>query len=161
MEIIFKFEAGISVENWVVVNDVVMGGKSSGHFSLTPEGFGLFKGEISLENNGGFSSVKYQLEPLKVHVDAILKIKLKGDGSSYQLRIKDDSNNKHSYITVFHTTGAWQELDIPLKTLYPQFRGEKLNAPNFSGEYMEQIGFLLANKKAENFNLLIDTIGIY
>ena len=37
-----------------------MGGRSDGNFNLNKEGFAVFHGEVSLENNGGFSSLRYQ-----------------------------------------------------------------------------------------------------
>ena len=42
--------------------------------------------------------------------------------------------------------------------MYPWFRGIKLDKPNFNAEYIEEIAFLIANKKAEHFQLLIDNI---
>jgi hypothetical protein len=56
----------------------------------------------------------------------------------------------------FLTSGEWQEIKIPLKEMYPSFRGRRLNQPNFSTHYMEEIAFLIGNKKEENFELLID-----
>jgi hypothetical protein len=43
-----------------------MGGKSSSNISLNKDGFGVFNGTISLENNGGFSSVRHVFKALKV-----------------------------------------------------------------------------------------------
>jgi hypothetical protein len=37
-----------------------MGGESSSTFQLNSEGHGVFEGNISLDNNGGFSSVRYR-----------------------------------------------------------------------------------------------------
>ena len=51
--------------DWRVINDGVMGGLSQGRALLTEESI-LFEGEISLENNGGFSSLKSPFTP-KVH----------------------------------------------------------------------------------------------
>ena len=52
----------------------------------------------------------------------------------------------------------WQEIEIALSDLYPSFRGYKMNMPNFPGETMEELAFLIANKKAEDFRLEIDKI---
>lgn len=41
------------------VNDNVMGGISSGSFILISGVGGMFSGRLSLENNGGFSSVRF------------------------------------------------------------------------------------------------------
>ena len=157
-QIIFDFNKNSNIKDWKIVDDIVMGGKSLGRFKLSPEGFGLFEGQISLENNGGFSSIRYQFKKIKVKEGSIITIKLKGDGKNYQFRVKDNSSNYYSYITSFETSGVWQEIKIPLKDMYPSFRGRKLDIPNFSHDYIEEIVFLIGNKKPENFKLLIDKI---
>jgi len=157
---IFDFNKDSNTQGWRIVDDIVMGGKSSGRFTLSPDGFGLFEGEISLENNGGFSSVNYRFKKLKVTTGSSLLLKIKGDGKNYQFRIKDNSSHSYSYITLFATSGVWQEIEIPLKDLYPSFRGRKLDLPNFSEESIEEIVFLIGNKKPEKFQLLIDKIAL-
>jgi hypothetical protein len=42
--------------------------------------------------------------------------------------------------------------------MYPSFRGRKLDQPNFSDDYIEEITFLIGNKKEEDFQLLIAKI---
>ena len=42
--------------------------------------------------------------------------------------------------------------------MYPSFRGYELNQPNYDGVQMEEIAFLISNKKEESFRLLIDAI---
>ncbi len=156
--LIFDFNKNSDIRGWKIVDDIVMGGRSSGSFKLSPEGFGLFEGQISLENNGGFSSVRYQFKKVKVDKGSSIMIRLKGDGKNYQFRVKDNTSTYYSYITTFQTSGAWQEIEIPLKNLYPSYRGRKLDLPNFSHDYIEEIVFLIGNKKPENFRLLIDKI---
>ena len=159
-QIIFDFNKNSNIEGWRIVDDVVMGGKSSGTFTLNPEGYGIFEGQISLENNGGFSSVRYQFKKLKVNEFSKIIIRLKGDGKNYQFRVKDKSSTYYSYITYFQTSGEWQEVEISLKDMYPSFRGRKLDMPNFSHDYIEEVTFLIGNKKKEKFRLLIDKIEI-
>jgi NADH dehydrogenase [ubiquinone] 1 alpha subcomplex assembly factor 1 len=156
--IIFDLNNKTIIENWVIVDDVVMGGRSSGSFKLNAEGQGIFEGAISLENNGGFSSVRYRLEKIQIKEFTQIILKIKGDGKKYQFRIKSNSDDKQSYIFPFSTTGEWQEIQILLKDMYPSFRGRKLDQPNFSNEYFEEITFLIGNKKQEEFKLLIDKI---
>jgi len=156
--IVFDFNKNSDIQGWKIVDDIVMGGKSLGSFKLSPDGFGVFEGHISLENNGGFSSVRYQFKKLKVKEGSKIIVTLKGDGKKYQLRIKDNSENSYSYINSFSTSGEWQEIEISLKDMFPSFRGRKLNQPNFSNDYIEEIVFLFGNKKTEKFKLLIDKI---
>jgi hypothetical protein len=148
----------MNIENWVIVDDIVMGGRSSGSFKLNAEGQGVFEGAISLQNNGGFSSVRYRFEKIQIKNFTQIILKIKGDGKNYQFRIKSNSEDKHSYIFPFSTTGEWQEIEILLKDMYPSFRGRKLDQPNFSNNYMEEITFLIGNKKQEEFMLLINKI---
>jgi hypothetical protein len=44
--------------------------------------------------------------------------------------------------------------------MYPSFRGRKLDAPNFSHDSIEEIVFLIGNKKNERFELIIDKIAL-
>ena len=156
--ILFDFNTKSDISDWKIVDDVVMGGQSNGSFELNREGHGVFSGKISLENNGGFSSLRYRFNEKNVegYVKAILK--LKGDGKAFQFRLKSNVYDRHSYIATFQTTGEWQTIEIKLKDMYPAFRGNKLNIPNYPIITLEEIAFLIANKKEESFQLEIDSI---
>ncbi len=155
---LFDFHQNSDISNWRVVDDVVMGGRSAGGFYLNEEGHGVFEGKVSLENNGGFSSLRCVLGATDIEGHQTVCIRLKGDGKRYQFRLKAQSSDYYSYITHFTTTGEWQSIEIPLTDLYPSFRGRKLNQGNFSANSIEEMGFLIANKKAESFKLEIDKI---
>ncbi len=156
--IIFDFNKDSDIQNWRIVDDIVMGGRSSGQFTLNSDGFGVFSGDVSLENNGGFSSVRYSSQKISVQKDAKIRIKLKGDGKNYQLRVKDNARNYYSYVKMFSTSGEWEEIIVSLKDMYPTFRGRRLNSPNFEKDVIEEIAILIGNKKNEAFELIIDTI---
>jgi hypothetical protein len=156
--LIYDFTKNTTVKNWVVVDDVVMGGESSSSMKLNKDGHGVFEGSISLDNNGGFSSVRYRFPKKQINLYHSIMIRVQGDGKQYELRLKSDSNQYFSYIVPFTTNGAWQEIEIPLKNFYPSFRGRKLNQPNFSQDTLEEITFLIGNKKNEDFKLTIDKI---
>ncbi|MDD2985571.1 CIA30 family protein [Flavobacterium sp.] len=160
-KVIFNFSESTGIENWIIVDDGVMGGVSAGKFSLNKEKNGVFEGNISLENNGGFSSVRHGFEPLQVNAESKIVLTLKGDGKDYQFRIKDKANSYYSYITTFSTSGEWQKIEILLSDLYPSFRGQKLQMPNFHKDTLEEITFLIANKKKESFKLVLDKIELY
>lgn len=155
---LFDFAKDSSLSNWYVVDDVVMGGRSDGNFTINEDGFGVFYGDVSLENYGGFSSVRYRFENEKVSDFKACKIRLKGDGKRYQFRVKTDQNDRHSYIHYFETTGDWETINIPLVEMYPTFRGRKLEMPNYPVKQLEEIAFLIANAKAESFKIEFDWI---
>ena len=112
--LIFNFTTTSNLQNWRVIDDVVMGGRSYSTFKIDNEGNGIFEGEVSLKNNGGFSSVRHQFEKVVVTKYKNIVIRLRGDGKNYQFRIKAKSSDYFSYIYSFTTSNEWQEITIPL-----------------------------------------------
>lgn len=158
--VVFEFTSDSDLSNWNIVEDVVMGGRSNGNFFLNNSGNGVFNGAVSLENNGGFSSVRYSLSSLNIKAYTTAVLILRGDGKLYQFRVKSNTSQRHSYITSFDTSGEWQTIEILLSDLYPAFRGSKLNIGNFQEETFSQLAFLIGNKKEEAFELEIKSISL-
>jgi hypothetical protein len=155
---IYDFSKNSKVSDWIIIDDVVMGGRSNGQFSIDEDGNGVFSGTVSTENYGGFSSVRYQFDKINTVSDSKISIRLKGDGKEYQIRIKDKISKYYSYITTFKTNGNWQEISINMKDLYPSFRGQNFDLPNYNSNSFEELVFLIGNKKNESFQLVIDKI---
>ena len=155
---IFEFSKQSNIASWRVVDDGVMGGLSSGNFEINEKGNGLYTGEISLDNNGGFSSLRYRFDKINVENFSKVILKIKGDGKKYQFRVKDNSQNYYSYIQTFETTKEWELVEINLSEMYPAFRGRKLDMSNFSSNQIEEITLLFGNKKEETFQLEISKI---
>ena len=156
--VLFDFNKSSNINSWFIVDDVVMGGRSAGNLELSNDGNGVFEGTVSLENNGGFSSVRHRFNSIDVTKVNTVAIKLKGDGSNYQFRIKNNSSDYYSYIFEFKTSNNWETIYIPLNEMYPSFRGRKLNFPNFDQTSIEEVAFLIANKVPQSFKLEIDKI---
>ena len=102
--------------------------------------------------------MRYRFDKVSTKSYTTILLRVRGDGKSYQFRIKINSTDSHSYIATFDTTSVWETIEIPLHKMYPAFRGRTLNIPNYADEGIEEIAFLFGNKKAENFKLLIDSI---
>jgi hypothetical protein len=156
--VICNFVGSSDLKGWVIVNDDVMGGVSSGNLYLNKDGNGVFEGSISTDNNGGFSSIRFNCDKILVNSATIIKLKIKGDGKRYQLRIKSNRDDYHSYVYSFKTSGKWEIITIPLNEMYASFRGRKLKMQNFNNNYFKQISFLVGNKRDERFKLLIEDI---
>ena len=157
---IFDFGSDLNLKNWYLVNDDVMGGVSSAKLTINNSGHGVFSGNISLDNNGGFASARYNFKKINISKENTINIVLKGDKKKYQLRIKENNYDYHSYVYNFITSGEWEVISINLNDMYPSFRGRKLNEPNFSGKQINQLSILISNKVEENFSLLIDKLYI-
>ena len=159
--IINDFNSESDLSYWVIVNDDVMGGVSSCEISINNDGNGVFEGQISTANNGGFSSIRLNLEKVAVKKGAYFKIRLKGDNKAYQFRVKKNISDYYSYVFPFKTSNKWETITIPLNEMHPSFRGRKLDMNNFNDNYFEHIMFLAGNKKNERFKRIIDSIILF
>ena len=158
--VIFDFTKTADLKNWYVVNDSVMGGVSAGKMGKDAAGNGLFEGHVSLNNNGGFTSIRYDADKIKLQGYNKFVVVLKGDGKAYQFRVKTNKSESYSYVYSFETTGNRQTIEILFSSMVPSFRGRSLNMANFPGDYMEELGFLIGNKKEEDFKMAIDNITV-
>ncbi|MBM5815642.1 MAG: CIA30 family protein [Cyanobacteria bacterium K_Offshore_surface_m2_239] len=78
---------GVGFAGWQALNDTVMGGRSSGHCSVDPEGLG-FDGVI-VEEGGGFISMRSPLfsPPLDLSSARGLELSLRGEGRRFKLAV--------------------------------------------------------------------------
>lgn len=147
-----------------VVDDAVMGGISAGNLQVGKDGTAIFSGIVSLENDGGFSSVKmrYQSGPLAAYQGISLLVK--GDGKVYSLRLKtDNANNGFTYRAKFQTeSDHWQTVYLPFETFTAVFRGRQVpEAAALNPDEIQQIGFLIADKQDGPFRLEVASINAY
>ena len=84
-------EKNIGINNWIIVNDNVMGGVSNSTLSLNKENNLVFNGNVSLDNNGGFASVRHSLKKGILKEIKSFKILIKGDGNIYKLRFRQQN----------------------------------------------------------------------
>ena len=156
-KILFDFQTATNTAAWQVVNDDVMGGMSTSSLRLT-NGAAIFQGEVSLENDGGFASVRslparYDLAGCDTFV-----IRVRGDGRRYKFTARTDrSFDSAIYQTVFTTKkGEWEEHRLPLKQFVPTFRGRVLSSePPLDPARVTSVGFLIADKQDGPFRLEI------
>lgn len=143
---------------WQAINDGVMGGVSSGR--MTPNGENLrFEGELSLENNGGFASVRRLVEE-DLSKAAGLQLQVRGDGRTYQFRLRQDGRfDGVAWRAEFSTTGEWQTVHLSFDQFSPVFRGRLVpQAGPVVPAAIRQVGFMLADKTPGPFVLEIRSI---
>ncbi|MGB5292637.1 MAG: CIA30 family protein [Lysobacterales bacterium] len=147
-----------NLQAWRAVNDGVMGGVSAGRM-IKAEGVLRFEGELSLDNNGGFASVR-RLVDQDLSGAASVRIQVRGDGRTYQFRIRHDGRfDAVSWRAEFTTTGDWKTLDLPLDEFTPVFRGRRVpGAGPVKPASIRQVGFLLADKQPGPFALEVRSI---
>jgi len=157
-QVLFDFNIDSSLSEWTIVNDGVMGGISKSEMIINKDGNAQFSGSVSLDYNGGFASVRYNPNKIDVSSAEAIVIRCKGVPNRYQIRTKSSSKERHSYIQYINVTEEWQEIEIAMKEMYPQFRGYELDMPNYPKIDLEEFAILIANKRYEDFQLEIDWI---
>ena len=156
---VFDFNTDSDVESWIVVNDGVMGGVSQGELVSTKDGAALFRGNLSLDNSGGFASVRTYLPdrlPAPCHG---LSVRVRGDGRRYRLRARTDTRfDGVAYQSAFATEpGSWITVRLPIRDFQPTYRGRVLHGePGLDPGRIRQIGFMTADRLAGPFELEID-----
>ncbi len=61
-KVLFDFADPNAVIAWQAIEDRVMGGISCSRLHSAPTGHAVFEGEVSLERNGGFVSVRSRVD---------------------------------------------------------------------------------------------------
>ena len=150
---------------WRVVDDGVMGGLSKGKIEISDDGILNFNGKLSLENNGGFSSLRSGDLKLDLSGAEGLRARVKGDGRTYQMRFRTDARFRGmeiSFKSDFKTKkDEWIEIKVPFNKFSGSFRGMSLKKETFNPGKIRRIGLLLGDKKAGPFELQVDWIRTY
>ncbi len=148
-------------ESWMSVNDNVMGGVSQGNFRVSDENTLIFSGKLSLENRGGFTSIRSRPAELDLSGYDTIAVRVKGDGRTYYLNVRTSSSrlSAASYRAPMKTkVNTWQEVRLPLKDFqYTAFGRPISSGPPRAGK-IRSVGFTLADKQAGPFRLEIDWI---
>ncbi len=158
---IFAFDAASDARPWSATNDGVMGGVSEGGSEITDEGVLRFSGNVSLENNGGFSSIRSaEVERDLSDYDGVL-IRIRGDGKHYAMNIRTDVRFRAgSYRVKFDTkAGEWLEVFLRFSDFRATSFGVELpEAPPLDTRKIRSFGFLISDKQAGPFRLDVDWI---
>jgi monofunctional biosynthetic peptidoglycan transglycosylase len=152
-----------TAQRWQAVNDNVMGGVSDGRFRITVEKTLEFSGKLSLENNGGFASVRTKPTNFDIHVGDALVVRVKGDGREYVLNIYTKSRRMaFSYRAPLPTTqDEWTEVSVPLGEFIPTAFGNRVQGMGpVEPDQINSLGFMLSDKKPGPFKLEVGWVKV-
>ena len=151
----------MNTNSWSSINDGVMGGVSVGQIVKIAEGL-RFEGRLSLENNGGFASVRRPVNEDLANAAGV-QLQVRGDGRIYQFRIRQEGGfDGIAWSAEFSTIDDWQTVNLPFEMFVPVFRGRPVPdaGPVLPGT-IKQIGFMLADRTPGSFALEIRLLGFY
>ena len=164
ISVLFDFADPHAPSAWHPINDGVMGGVSRSQLRHDAAGHAVFAGDVRLENNGGFASVRCQPSELGgkgVVVAYVLRVR--GDGKTYKFTIRTgDGFDGIQYQQRFTAAaGEWSDVRLPVGDFVATFRGRKVPfAPSLDPAKVRAIGLMISDKQAGSFELLVDRIAI-
>jgi len=150
-------------DKWRIVNDGVMGGLSSSKAIVKDEKI-IFSGNVSLENNGGFASLRSTVKDYNFEKFSGIEIKIKGDGKRYSISMKETTYfNGYFYTSSFETKkDEWIVVQIPFNQLKLHYFGKETNSSKkIPLDNIKEISLLIGDKQEGSFNTEIDYIKLY
>lgn len=164
VKVLFDFAKEAAVSGWSAIDDRVMGGISRSRLRHDLDGqHAVFEGEVSLERNGGFASVRCTPGD-RGHADArACQIEVRGGGGKqFKLTlITDDSFDTLNYQASFtpSDTADWENIRLPLTSFRANFRGREVpGAPELDPARIRQVGLMISARQAGPFSLDVRSI---
>ncbi len=161
---LFPLDAAEEAREWRSVDDVVMGGRSSSQLAWERPGLAVFRGHVSLENRGGFASVRSAMGAYDLEGQRGIALRVRGDGKAYKLSLRTDGRfDGVSYQARFTTAaGKWQTIRLPFAAFRPTYHGRVLGPGSpLVPSSVRSFGLLISEGQEGPFRLEIGWIGAY
>jgi NADH dehydrogenase [ubiquinone] 1 alpha subcomplex assembly factor 1 len=149
-------------QEWVLLSDNIMGGITKSKIEYTDNSV-LLSGNISLDNYGGFSSIKTQYKSFDLSQFNAIKIKFKSTNQKFVFTLEDDQDwTQPNYINEFSSKKdeTWEEATIYFKDFKEIIIGQPTgNIMKFrSLKNIVRLGIMTKEKKEGPFSLEVDYI---
>ena len=114
--------------NWRLLTDQVMGGVSKGTMvrdAVAGRAAIRMRGDVSLENNGGFVQIVLDLSPDGRAVDASawsgIELDIFGNGEAYSVHLRTDALTRpwQSFRQIFTADAEWRTVQLPFDHFVP------------------------------------------
>lgn len=147
---------------WRIVNDDVMGGRSTARLEPGEKGL-LWTGVISLENNGGFASIRSPLDDYDFSAHRGLRFRIKADGRRYAVTAKTRRGfTPVIYLAYVDTRdGEWMDIEVPFGDLEGTVFAEPARLPALDPASIKEIGLMLYDKRSGPFRVELASVGVY
>jgi NADH dehydrogenase [ubiquinone] 1 alpha subcomplex assembly factor 1 len=161
---LFDFSDPAALSDWHAIDDVVMGGCSNSHMRWSEQGYAVFEGEVSLENNGGFASVRSRAG--HYHLDGYdgITLSVRGDGRRYGLNLRLATLLPVlRFEAKFPTTpGRWETVVIPFGQFGAKIYGSRVpGTPRLNPRWIRSFGLIISDKQQGLFRLEVASIGSF
>ncbi len=156
-----NFGSSGNSDSWYAVNDGVMGGLSSGLLKETKNSI-VFSGAVSLENNGGFASIRSSYDNYKLSKFNTVEVRYKSTDYDFAMTME---LNKRFYMPYYkfnlpETKNKWKIVNIELNQFEAYSLGRNLgySLDDESKNEIIRLGFISNEKNAGKYQIEIDYI---
>ena len=148
-----------NTQNWIVVVDGVMGGLSTGKIDWTDNSIS-FSGTVSLENNGGFASIRSPYQSFDLSPFNTVAIRFRAKGQSFAITLAKDSRYYMPYYrkNIYPESEDWQVLEFPISD-FGVYRLGRRSEGEITAEGLSQVirlGVITNDKQPGAFEIEID-----
>lgn len=153
---VFDFSRPVDQQPWKSIDDRIMGGFSESRSECLASDLLHFSGTVSLQNRGGFASVRSPEGQYDLGGCKQLIIRIKGDGQRYKLGVRIDNYfDGVSYLAGFETLkDEWQEVCLPIEAFQPTHHGRQLaEAARLDLSQVKSLGILISDQQEGPFRL--------
>lgn len=157
---LFTFDRADEAD-WIVVNDGVMGGRSSG-FVAVQEGTLRFTGTL-VTQGGGFTSVRARRTVDLTGEDG-LELRVRGSGRPVEVELDDGTRGYGRTVSrraPVPTTAEWTVVRVPFTAFRSSIFGRPVNAPPMELSRIRSVGLYLLDGRDGPFRVEVDEIRTY
>ncbi len=158
---LIDFSQPAEASEWRSIDDRVMGGVSESSMTFSDQGSAIFSGAVSLENNGGFASVRSAAKKRDWSGFDWIVLRVRGDGKTYSINLKTDPNfDGITYRSTFTTKrDEWTTVALPVDGFRPVFRGRPVpQAGKIDWKEIQSAGLMISGRQEGEFRLEIESI---
>jgi hypothetical protein len=160
---LFRFDQPAAAAAWQAVDDRVMGGVSRSRMRHDPAGHVVFEGRLSLDQGGGFASVRADVAvPVDIKAPRAWLLEVRGDGRRYKfnLRTSDAFDGVNHQASFEAPADQWIVVNLAITDFVPTFRGRRVDAPPLAFARVRAVGLMLADRQPGAFALALRRIAI-
>lgn len=160
--LVFDFGTkGKQISSWSVLSDQIMGGVSQTDLKYNDEAAQI-KGVISLDNFGGYSSIRSAFSQFDLSTYKTVTVRYRGKGQQFSLMLQTsrDWTRPNFKLPLGKASADWQTVTLSLM----DFKEYQVGSPTGRGITLEalagvqRIGFETSEKKEGPFEVEVDYI---
>lgn len=161
--VLFDFADPGSVSGWSTQNDTVMGGVSSASVGWADSAM-VFAGELSLANNGGFTSAVSPPDPgIAERADGGNAVVLRGagDGRTYLLQLRGGPDGQRRWTRPFTLPDGGGEVTLPFGGFEAtDFMLDPVTPEPVDPSTLVAVAFYLVDKQEGPFRLSVSSVAV-